>query len=94
MSLLFLLVLIVQEVAVLYCAYRIAFGPLREPALTLSSVSGVPVPEFARVRVLPPPGNACHKHARMARGSVSPWAHKHHCRKERIRSLMTASAKA
>jgi hypothetical protein len=68
MFFLFLTLLLAQEAAVLYCAYRLVFDLSCKFASAPHSVTAMPVPEFAKVKVPPPslsvitkPTAPCHR---------------------------------
>jgi hypothetical protein len=50
----FLTLLLVQEIAILYCAYRLVFGQMRTTSRVAHSVARMRVPEFAKVKIHPP----------------------------------------
>ena len=75
MFLVFLTLLLVQEIAILYCAYRLVFGQIRKPSRVRYSGARMRVPEFAKVKVFPPSlieGNE----DRIRRGKRSPKSHR------------------
>lgn len=93
MFLLFILILIVQEIAVLYCAYRLAFGPLHKTSPAPSLVAGIPVPDFASVRVLPLSLRGSCSPVPVVERNVHTRAPKHRCLKFQIGSSMSIAAK-
>lgn len=88
-SLLFLLVLIAQEFAVLYCAFKLLSERSQAGSKKPSAVLHAPLPDFAKVKIQPDSTFLCPE---AAYASCMPQTDLKSCRKRMVQKSMAARA--